>query len=164
ERAVEPLRGAIAGFREAGNADGEWLARVFLADTLVFIGQVEEVEALAEGWEEASGPVANAASSSGAWYQGLALAALGRIEGAERLKRGLREAPRTAGLLGFLDAIPPAGTALARGDIEASLRHLRAEIGELEVHDPLGSLPYVMGTLLATLRTLGEHRDALEWV
>src|SRR5262249_3513364 len=31
-------------------------------------------------------------------------------------------------------------------------------------HDPLGSLPYVMGTLLATLRTLGEHRDALEWV
>src|SRR5262249_61847937 len=69
-----------------------------------------------------------------------------------------------AWVAGFWAAIAPAGTARGRGDIEAGLGRLRAEIGELEVHDPLGPLPYVMGTLLATLRTLGEHRDALEWV
>lgn len=164
EHAVEPLRGAIAAFREAGNADGEWLARVFLADTLVFIGEFEELEPLTDGWEEASGPLAGAASSSVAWYQAIALASLGRIDEAERLKERLRQDSGTARLFGFLDAITSAGTALASGDIEATLRYLTAEIQELEVHDPLGSLPYVMGMLLATRRNLGDRRDALEWV
>jgi ATP/maltotriose-dependent transcriptional regulator MalT/DNA-binding SARP family transcriptional activator len=164
ERAVEPLRAAIAGFHEAGNADGEWLARVFLADTLTFIGEFEEVEPLTDGWEEASGPLAGAASSSVAWYQAIALASLGRIDEAERLKERLRQDSGTARLFGFLDAITSGGTALASGDVEATLRFLTAEIRELEVHDPLGSLPYVMGMLLATRRNLGERRDALEWV
>jgi DNA-binding SARP family transcriptional activator len=164
ERAVEPLCEAIAGFREAENADGEWLARVFLADTLVFIGEFEEVEPLTDGWDEASGPLAGAASSSVAWYQAIALASLGRIDEAERLKERLRQDSGTARLFGFLDAITSAGTALASGDIETTLRYLTAEIEELEVHDPLGSLPYVMGMLLATRRNLGDRRDALEWV
>ena len=63
---------------------------MFLADTLVFIGEFEEVEPLTDGWEEASGPVADAASSSVAWYQVIALASLGRIDEAERLKERLR--------------------------------------------------------------------------
>src|SRR4029077_739162 len=164
ESAVEPLRGAVAGFREAGNVDGEWMSRVFLADALVFIGRFEEVEALSEGWEEATGPIADAASTSVGWYQVIALASLGRRDEAERLKLKLRQDARGSRLFGFLDAVTSAGTALARGDVDTAMEHLRAEIRELELHDPLGSLPYAMGTLLATLRTLDRRRDALAWV
>ena len=96
ERAIDPLRKAVARYGEAGNTDGEWLARVFLADTLVYMGSFEEVPALAKGWEAASGPVADAASTSVAWYEVVALASIGRIEESERLKSAcgrMRRAP-----------------------------------------------------------------------
>jgi ATP/maltotriose-dependent transcriptional regulator MalT len=163
--AIEPLRKAAAGYREAGNADGEWLAKVFLADTLVYMGSFEEVPPLSEGWDvEASSPVADAASTSVAWYEAVALASLGRIDEAEALKARLRQDEQTARLFGFLDALTEAGIALARGAPEAGLSALDTEIAELELGDPLGALPYVMGLKLVTLRNLGLWDEALEWV
>ena len=164
DRAIEPLRKAIAGYRDTGNADGEWLSRVFLADTLVYMGSFEEVPALAEGWEEASGPVADAASTSVAWYKTVALATIGRVEEADELKRRLREDTQGARLFGFLDALTGAGVNLASGDREAALSVVHSEIAELELSDPLGALPYVMGMKLVTLRNLGQRTEALEWV
>ena len=38
QQVLEPLRAAISGYRAADDIDGEWLARVFLVDSLVFIG------------------------------------------------------------------------------------------------------------------------------
>ena len=164
DRAIEPLRKAIAGYREAGNVDGEWLARVFLADSLVYMGSFEEVPPLAEGWEEASGPVADAASTSVAWYETVALATIGRIEDSEKLKERLREDAQSARLFGFLDALTGGGVNLARGDVDAAMSVLNSEIAKRELSDPLGALPYVMGMKLVTLRNLGDRREALEWV
>jgi ATP/maltotriose-dependent transcriptional regulator MalT/DNA-binding SARP family transcriptional activator len=165
ERAIEPLRRAIAGYSDAGNADGAWLARVFLADTLVYMGSFEDVAPLAEGWEEeASSPVAAAASTSVAWYEAVALATLGRIDESEDLKARLRQDEQTARLFGFLDVLTEAGITLARGDPQAGLSALHSEIAELELGDPLGALPYVMGLKLVTLRNLGLWDEALEWV
>ena len=162
--ALEPLRAAIDGYREAANADGEWFARVFLADSLVYVGEFEAVLPLAEGWEEASGPLADAASASVAWYQVIALASLGRTEEAAELSERLRADAQTARLFGFLDAIAAGGTRLAAGDPSGALETFRAEISQLEVHDPLGALPYLLGMVLATLRTLGERAEALSWL
>ena len=55
EGALDPLRAAAAGFREAGQPEREWLTRVILADTLLFSGDPEQVAEVAEGWEEAEG-------------------------------------------------------------------------------------------------------------
>jgi len=164
DQAIEPLRKAIAGFREGGNTDGEWLALVFLADSLVYMGEFEEVPPLAEGWKETSGPVAEAASTSVAWYETVALATIGRLEDAEKLKAQLREDAQSAKLFGFLDALTGVGINLARGDPEAALSVAEAEIAELELSDPLGALPYVMGMKLVTLSTPGDRPEALEWV
>jgi DNA-binding SARP family transcriptional activator len=164
EQALEPLRAASAGYRKAGKADGEWLARVFLADSLVYVGKFEEVLPLAEGREEASGPMAVAAAASVAWYRVIALASLGRTDEAEELSEELRAEPQTARLFGFLDAIAAGGTRLAAGDPAGALEIFRAEISELEVNDPLGALPYLLGMVLVTLRTLGERSEALVWL
>ncbi len=164
QAALGPLRAAIAGYREAGNADGEWLARVYLADSLVYVGDFEEVLPLAEGWEEATGVMADPASASVAWYEVIALSSLGRFEEAEELSERLRTDEQNARLFGFLDAIATGGRRLSAGNPAGALRVFRAEISRLEVHDPLGALPYLLGMVLATLRTLGEYREALAWL
>lgn len=164
QQALAPLRAAADAYRDAGNPDGEWLARVFLADTLVFIGDFDQVPPLAEGWEKASGPVADAATTSVAWYEVIALASVGRIEEAEELSERLRADPQTARLFGFLDAIASAGMRLAAGDPAGTRKLLGEEISELEVHDPLGALPYLLGMVLVTLRTLAERAEALDWL
>jgi len=164
EQALEPLRAASVGYQKAGNSDGDWLSRVFLADSLVYVGRFEEVLPLAECREEASGPLAETAAASVAWYCVIALASLGRTDEAEELSVELRAETETARIFGFLDAIAAGGTRLAAGDPDGALAIFRAEISRLEVHDPLGALPYVLGLVLATLRTLGLYPEALDWV
>jgi ATP/maltotriose-dependent transcriptional regulator MalT/DNA-binding SARP family transcriptional activator len=164
QQALEPLRAAAATYREAGNVDGEWLARIYLADTLVYLGEFEEVLPLAEGWEKASGPFADAASASVAWYEVIALSSLGRFEEAEELSERLRADTHHASLFGFLDAMAAGGRRLASGDPAEALELFRAEISQLEVHDPLGAIPYLHGMVLVTLRTLAERGEALAWL
>ena len=49
---------AVSAYRAAGNPDREWVTRLLLADSLTLVGKPQEIDALAEGWEEAAAVLA----------------------------------------------------------------------------------------------------------
>jgi DNA-binding SARP family transcriptional activator len=163
ERAVGQFRAAIAGHREAGNADGEWIARLFLADTLVLTGDFEEVLPLADGWRDVSGPIAAAAALAVAWYEMLALASVGRAAEADALTEQLSRDPVAAAPFSFLDVLTRSGTAFSAGRPSEALELLYESVSKLELDDPFARLPYVMGMALSMLRNLADRQTAFEW-
>ena len=162
--AIEPLRAAVDGYRAAGDADREWFARIFIADALVFTSGWDEVGAVAEGWEDASGPIASAAAMAVAWYELVSLAALGRFDEAAALRTRLTADPAAAAQFTFLDSVAQSGVELAGGASRAALARLHAAIAELELNDPFGRLPYALGSALIMLRDMGEREAALAWL
>lgn len=164
EHAIKPLRAAVEGYRAAGNADREWLAKVFLSDAFVYTGRFDDVPAQAEGWDEADEGIAAMAAMAVAWYEVLSLTALGRYEEADTLRERLLLDPDLAAQFTFVDVTARSGRMLAAGPTEDAVELLDRAIAELEVFDPYGRLPYAQGMLLATLRGLGEREAALEWV
>ncbi|MFN8160872.1 MAG: BTAD domain-containing putative transcriptional regulator [Solirubrobacterales bacterium] len=163
ERALTQLRAAADGFRAAGQAELDWLARILLADTLVFTGAFEEISDLARGWEDAQGAAAFAAAAV-AWFQLIALATTGRFEEAEELRGRLHREPEALAQFGFLDAIAHCSRELAAGNTEEALGLLRSAIEQLEMGDPQGRMPYVLGIVLVILRLTGRRGDALAWL
>jgi DNA-binding SARP family transcriptional activator len=163
-QSLEPLRAAVAGFEAVGNADRAWFARIFVCDALVFTSAFAEVAAVAEGWEDASGPIAAAAAMGVAWYHAVGLAALGRIDEYEPLRAKLTEDEQAAAPFIFLASVARSGLQLAAGPARDAQATLRAAIASLELSDPFGRLPYALGMFLAILRDLGEREAALEWV
>jgi ATP/maltotriose-dependent transcriptional regulator MalT/DNA-binding SARP family transcriptional activator len=164
ESALEPLRQAVDGFAAIGDVDRVWSTRVFLADTLVFTGTFERVLAVAEGWEDAEGAVAAEAATAVAWFEVVALSAVGRAEEADALRERLRQDSDAAAGYAFLDPLARAGGELGAGRLRGALEPLREAIAHLEMEDPLGRLPYVFAVVLVVLRTLGERERALEWI
>ena len=138
--------------------------KVFLSDAFVYTGAFAEVAALAEGWNEADGPLAAMAAMAVAWYDVVALTALGNFDDAVALREQLLLDPDAASQFTFLNAVSRSGMALSTGPTEGAIELLDLAIAELEVHDPYGRLPYAQGMYLATLRGLGEVEAALEWV
>jgi ATP/maltotriose-dependent transcriptional regulator MalT/DNA-binding SARP family transcriptional activator len=163
-QSLEPLRAAVSGFEAAGNADRAWFARVFECDALVFTSAFADVAAVAEGWEEASGPIAAAAAMAVAWYEAVACAALGRIEEYETLRARLQQDEQAAAPFTFLASVARSGLELAAGPARDAQATLRSAVAELEFSDPFGRLPYTLGMYLCILRDLGEREAALEWV
>ncbi|HEX6713058.1 MAG TPA: BTAD domain-containing putative transcriptional regulator [Thermoleophilaceae bacterium] len=161
ESAVGPLRAAVSGFRIARNRQGEWLARLLLADTLISIGgySFEEVAGLTEGWE--TGPGAAVAT---AWYQVIALTALGRLDEADALAERLRSDPRTSVPFRSLDDVARVGSEPAAGRARDTLEHLQDTVAELERGDAHGRLPYALAMVVLVLRDLGERDAALAWL
>lgn len=164
ERVEEPLRRAVAGFAEAGDHDQAWLARIFLADTLLFTGAFDKVAAVAAGWEEAETPIAAAAATGVAWFQVVAFASLGRKEEADELRERLWRDPAAAAHFSFLDVLPGAGFSFAAGESELALELLRATIAQLELDDPFGRLPYALGMMLVIMRSLGWREEVPAWI
>lgn len=162
ERAQEPLAEAVSGYRAAGRQDREWIARVFLADTLVWVGDFELVCELSEGWQGVTDPVASVAATAVRWYEAMALAALGRKEESEALMERLRRDSETAAQFIFIDVTVYAGTEPAAGHAREALERLRLAIAALELHDPQGRLPYALGMLVHVLHDLGEFAQMLE--
>jgi ATP/maltotriose-dependent transcriptional regulator MalT/DNA-binding SARP family transcriptional activator len=162
ERAQEPLAEAVSGYRAAGRQDREWIARVFLADTLIWCGDFELASELSEGWREATDPVATIAATAVRWYEAMALAALGRKQESEALMVRLRRDEETAAQFIFIDVTVYAGTEPAAGHAKEALERLRLAIAALELHDPQGRLPYALGMLVHVLHDLGEFAQVLE--
>jgi ATP/maltotriose-dependent transcriptional regulator MalT/DNA-binding SARP family transcriptional activator len=163
-KAWEELRGAVAGFEAAGDEDRAWLARIYLADTLVFLGRYEEVSEVAAGWEEVSAPIATYAAMAVAWFEVVALSTIGAIDRAEELRARLRRDPAAAAQFSFIDVLSQSGRGLAAGQCEDALALLHAKIAELELDDPLGRLPYALGMVLVILRNLGRREAIPPWL
>ncbi|MFN8216984.1 MAG: BTAD domain-containing putative transcriptional regulator [Solirubrobacterales bacterium] len=164
ERALEPFREAVAGFAAAGEEDRAWFARIYLADTLVFLGEYAAVSELAAGWEAVEGPIAAIAASAVAWFEVVALSCRGRREEADTLRGRLRRDPEAAGQFDFLDILAHSGFELSECRPRQGLELLRAAIAELELDDPHGRLPYALGLVLVTLRMLGERAAVPAWL
>ena len=156
ELALEPLRAAVAGYRERGEVQREWLARVALADALMSAGAFEEIEGLAEGWQ-----TVRIAGPAVAWYGAMALFSRGRPQEAEALAEELRAQPEAAHFLA-LDAIVRVGLDPAAGRDRATLAWMDGAIAKLERDDPQGQLPYALNMRVLVLRDLGEREAALE--
>src|SRR5262249_27226118 len=135
ERAAEPLRSAVAGFAAAEEEDRAWFARIYLADTLVFLGDYEEVSVVAEGWEQAEGPLATIAAMAVAWFEVVALVSLGQIERADEVRERLWRNPEAAAQFSFLDVLSRSGYDLAAGLPRRALDRLHETIAELELDD-----------------------------
>ena len=163
EGALAPFRAAAAGFRASGQPEREWLSRLFLADTLIFTGAFDEVSEVAEGWEEVEGPAGFIAAALG-WFKLIALATTGRLKAAQEVRERLQGIPEASAQFGFLDAMAHAGTAVAGGDPDAALSLLRSAAEELELGDPYGRMPYVLGTMLCLIRVTGQQDRALVWL
>jgi ATP/maltotriose-dependent transcriptional regulator MalT/DNA-binding SARP family transcriptional activator len=153
ERAVEPLRDAVAGYRAAADPEREWLARFFLAQAMFSAGRFEEMVGLADGWDGANAPKGQVRVAGVAWYRVVALTALGSREDAERLARRLRRDQETAAEFKHLADLAYMLVALPAGRADAVLSDPDAAIRRLERHDPHGRL-----AISQTLTALG-HLD-----
>jgi ATP/maltotriose-dependent transcriptional regulator MalT/DNA-binding SARP family transcriptional activator len=161
EKAVGPLRKAVAGHHETGETEREWVARFFLAEALFSAGGFEEMLGLAEGWD-GPGVRANVSAAGVAWYKVLALAALGRSEEAEGLARQLRRDVEVASRFQYLDELASLMADLARGTGEEALTRLLATLGELELGDPIGRLPVTRSVVALVQLDIGQTELAME--
>ena len=161
EDAVGPLRTAVAGYREVGDPDREWLARYFLAEALFSAGEFEEMCELGEGWDE-TGPPFDASRAGVAWYELLALMALGRMEEADGLVEQLRRDPKTAAQFQYLADLAGLMVELAAGGAEDALVRMRQTFRELEMSDPWGRLPVSLAVMGLVHLDIGEEDEALD--
>jgi ATP/maltotriose-dependent transcriptional regulator MalT/DNA-binding SARP family transcriptional activator len=163
EHAVDPLRQAVAGYRESGELDREWLARYFLAEALFSAGEFDEMCELGDGWD-ADGPPFDSSRAGVAWYEVLGHTVQGRMEEARELAEQLRRDERTASQFQYLADLASLMVELASGGAEQAIVQLRETVRELKVHDPWGRLPVSLDVIALVLLDIGEEEEALEWL
>ena len=162
ERAIPVLRRAVAALHDAGALDGEWMARATLGDALFWTGALEEVDAVAEGWDGFEPEEAPLWTAGSALCRAVAYGATGRAEEAEAILGRLSNEP-TAGVLRPLMPIVQAYTATADGHTDRLLEAFRTGIAELEVFDPMGRLTYLLAGTAMVHEERGEYGQALRW-
>lgn len=162
--ALEPLRAAVAGYRGAGDEGREWVGRLFLVDALFSAGAFGEVAAAVRGWDAVAEPAAAETAAGVAWYQVMALAALGSVAEAESLAERLRADAGGAGRFLAADALARVGIEPAAGRSRELLERLDGVLGELEFRDRYGSLPYLVAMVVLVFRDLGHDDEALRWL
>jgi ATP/maltotriose-dependent transcriptional regulator MalT/DNA-binding SARP family transcriptional activator len=164
ERSLDPLRAAVAGYREAGHIERDWLARAVLADGLLSVGAFDELATLVEGWDRAPTGAASMAAAAVAWYHVIALGGRGRQEEAETLMCELQADPWTASQFKYLEEVARVGVDPGAGRARDLLESLSATVAGLELDDPHGRLPYALNMAVLVLRDLGERDATLEWL
>jgi ATP/maltotriose-dependent transcriptional regulator MalT/DNA-binding SARP family transcriptional activator len=163
ERALGPLREAVARYRDAGDAEHEWRARLVISDPLMSTGMFDEMVEMAVGWSEADA-AASVSAKGVAWYAVLALNQLGRTAEAESLADRLRQDAETAALFRWIDDVASPIVDLPAGRAEVALERLRLTIRELEMRDPQGRLPVPLAVIVLVLLDIGDEDEALVWL
>ncbi|MFL5891592.1 MAG: BTAD domain-containing putative transcriptional regulator [Solirubrobacterales bacterium] len=163
ERALGPLRSAVAGYREAGDSEREWLARFFLAQAMFSAGRFEEMVGLASGWDRPDAPKGHVRVAGVAWYRVVALTALGRREEAGQLARRLREEPNAAAEFKHLADLAEMLVELPAGHAEAVLSDPDSAIRQLERHDPHGRLAISQTLTALAYLDIGAVAQAILW-
>jgi LuxR family transcriptional regulator, maltose regulon positive regulatory protein len=164
DEAREPLRAAVSGYRRAGDEGREWVGRLFLVDALFSAGAFVDVAEAVRGWDAVADPDAAETAAGVAWYQVMALAALGSVTEAEILAQRLRADAGRAGRFQAADALAQVGIGPAAGRSRELLERLGAAIAQLEHRDRYGSLPYLLAMVVLVHRDLGDDDAALRWL
>jgi ATP/maltotriose-dependent transcriptional regulator MalT/DNA-binding SARP family transcriptional activator len=163
EHAVDPLRQAVAGYRDSGDIDREWLARYFLAEALFSAGEFDEMCDLAEGWK-ADGPPFGASRAGVAWYAVLGHTVLGQMEEARGLAEHLGRDEKTVSQFQYLADLALLMVELAAGGAEKALVQMRETIRGFEVSDPWGRLPVSLAVIGLVHLDIGQEKEALDWL
>jgi ATP/maltotriose-dependent transcriptional regulator MalT/DNA-binding SARP family transcriptional activator len=163
ERAVQPLREAVEGYRQANDPNREWLARFFYSEALFSAGALDGILDLAKGWDSPDAPTDNIGVAGVAWYAVLALTALGRREEAASLANRLREDRKSAAQFRYLADLAWLMDALAAGGAEDALVDLAETTRELELNDPHNRLAVSLSVTGLVHLDIGQPEVALKW-
>jgi ATP/maltotriose-dependent transcriptional regulator MalT/DNA-binding SARP family transcriptional activator len=156
--AAARLRAAVDGFRERGDVSGEWSARYALVTALEMLGAVEELPALAEGFESVPFPQAPGVAMEVA----IELAVRGRPESGPLAERALRHPE--GGSLWALEHLRRCVFLYPSGDVTGAIAEIRAAWEALAVHDPLDLRAGVAYTRAAAYTEAGFYEDALDCI
>jgi ATP/maltotriose-dependent transcriptional regulator MalT/DNA-binding SARP family transcriptional activator len=165
EPALEPLRAACSGFREAHDPEGEWNARLVLVDAVAMAEGPQGVVELAKGFDA---PEASevAAAPMAAMHAAWALADLGRMDESRAL--ALRALDHPAAGAAAAAALEEERVLVYEdypaGRFERAIERARTSVGELERAGALTQLGFVTFTLGAAYMEAGFADDALSWL
>jgi LuxR family maltose regulon positive regulatory protein len=160
-RAAEALRAALRGFAQDPDEPAEWATRFVLADSLVAIGEFDEVGELVVGWDEPPAAAAGVLAPATAVYVSIALAMVGRLEESDQLAAKAHQHPE-AGLLSSAEALRLAFRDTPPGHLDRVLRDMKAAIGDLEHFDPFNRRLYFLASLALMYSERGRPDEAEE--
>jgi DNA-binding SARP family transcriptional activator len=161
ERAIAPLRAAVAGYDERIELAPAWLARWILCDALFTTGGFDEILRLTEGWDDPA-LTGMAAPAGVAWYSSFVLLSRGRLDLAAPLLERLRADLVLAPVMRHLDRIFMAYREMTRGRVEAGLDLIAAAIEELEDFDPGSGAWYALMSEALLHEDCGQRDEALQ--
>jgi DNA-binding SARP family transcriptional activator len=161
DQSIDPLRAAVAGYDAGGDLASAWLARWILCDALFTTGGFDEIERIAEGWDDPALADLGPLPAGVAWYAAFVLLSRGRFKRADALLERLRADAVLAPIMRHFDTMFQAYRDLGRGRVEAGLDGLRATVAELEGHDPGNRSWYALATWALMQMDCGQHAEAL---
>jgi DNA-binding SARP family transcriptional activator len=118
---------------------------------------------VADGWDGAHAPRGHPGVAGTAWYEVLALTALGRRDEAALLEGRLRRDPKAAALFKHVGDLAGLLVDLPAGRAEAALADPHSTIRVLERHDPHGRLAFAQLVTALVHLDIGEVAEAMEW-
>jgi ATP/maltotriose-dependent transcriptional regulator MalT/DNA-binding SARP family transcriptional activator len=160
EHAIPLLREAVAA-RNAHDVEGDWAARWALSAVLFSTGDFEEMDRLADGWDDVEPDAAPLGALGTAFFRACGYAAAGRGEEAEALAE--RIAATRVGSL-FAPALRTGARAVtetAAGRIDIAIERLEGAVAELDLADPTGMQLGTAATLALIQMDIGDYDGAL---
>jgi ATP/maltotriose-dependent transcriptional regulator MalT/DNA-binding SARP family transcriptional activator len=157
--AVEHLRAAVTGFREAGDVPGEWLARFAFIDPLELSGHWDEAMSLADGFDEEPALETGIVPPAVAAYAAAAAAPLGRMDKCRALSRRILAHPHCAPVTSA-QALWEADMLIGAGELDAAVAGAQAAVADAERHDPFQRLMTFSAFLASAVTQQGRDREA----
>jgi len=161
ERAIAPLRAAVAGYDARGEVAAAWLARSILCDVLFSTGGFEEILQLTEGWDDPALAALAPLPLGVAWYSAFVLLSQGRHDRAAELLGRLRADRKHAPMMRHLDSMYEAYREISRGRVDVALDLMASSVGELEEYDPGNRACYALAAWALMLTNSGQRAEAL---
>jgi DNA-binding SARP family transcriptional activator len=161
-RAEAVLTDAMHGFAQAGVVPGEWMARWLRVASLHEMADWETIGELAEGFDESVIEAAGLPAVALGLYGIAAKANRGDIDGAEAMIERVMSHPH-ANMAASIYAQTRPFIDVPAGRIDQTLEQALSMVGQVERHDPLGTLPLVLGTIALLRYEQGYEAEALSY-
>ncbi len=161
DAAIPLLREAIAAAHDVRGLEGEWTARSALSAVLFSTGDFEEVDRLADGWNDLDPETAPLGALGTAFFRACGYAVAGRGDEAEALTDRVATTRMGALFVPSLRTGVRAITEAAAGRVDAAVERLEGAMAELDLADPTGMQVGTAATLALVQMDVGEYDAAL---